>query len=73
VRIVLSLIPTKGKEILTRNTNQAFDDGAFGLPWIVASNRKGEMEGFWGFDHLGQICEFMGLEKPRSGGWKSVL
>jgi len=70
---VLELIPTKGKEVLMKNTDKALNDGSFGLPWIVAQNSKGEKEGFWGVDHLGQVCEFMDLEKPRTGGWKSLL
>lgn len=38
----------EGKEILGKNTDAAFADGAFGLPWFVATNSKGEKETFWG-------------------------
>jgi hypothetical protein len=30
------------------NTGKAFEDGAFGLPWPVATNRSGQSEGFLG-------------------------
>jgi 2-hydroxychromene-2-carboxylate isomerase len=50
----------EGKELLAKNTDKALADGAFGLPWFVATNSKGETE------HLG-------LEKPKTGGWKALL
>jgi 2-hydroxychromene-2-carboxylate isomerase len=63
----------EGKEVLAKNTDLAFADGAFGLPWIVATNSKGETEDFWGVDHLGQVVDHLGLEKPKTGGWKALL
>lgn len=69
----MQMVPKEGKEALAQNTDKALADGAFGLPWIVATNSKGESEDFWGVDHLGQLCDFLGIEKPKSGGWKSVL
>ena len=39
----------------------------------VATNSNGETEGFWGFDHLGQVADHLGLERPTNGGWKSML
>ena len=42
----------------------AIDSGSPGLPWIKAVNAEGREEFFWGFDHLGQIGRFLGLEKP---------
>lgn len=39
----------------------------------TVTNSKGEKEGFWGFDHLGQVVEFLGLEKPKNGGWRAML
>lgn len=63
----------EAKQILLKNTDQAFADGAFGLPWLVCENDKGEKEGFWGVDHLGVVMDFLGLEKPRTGGWKAML
>ncbi|KAK8093598.1 2-hydroxychromene-2-carboxylate isomerase [Apiospora hydei] len=64
---------TVGKAALKENTDKAFADGAFGLPWMVCTNRQGQTEGFWGVDHMGQVLQFMQLERPREGGWKSVL
>jgi len=67
----------KGKEILERigspevkaqlqkNTDAAFEAGAFGLPWFVATNTKGETQGYWGFDHLGQVMDHLGLERGK--------
>jgi len=61
------------KDLLTRRTQEAFDTGAFGLPWFQATNSKGETECFWGFDHIGQLAAFLDLEKPTHGPWKSLL
>jgi 2-hydroxychromene-2-carboxylate isomerase len=62
-----------GKKQLLENTDRAFAEGAFGLPWMTCVNSAGQTEGFWGVDHLGQVAHFLGLEKPKHGGWKSVL
>ncbi|KAK7697862.1 hypothetical protein SLS64_013115 [Diaporthe eres] len=62
------------KKSLMENTDRAFADGAFGLPWFVCENDRGESEGFWGVDHMGAMLDFLGLEKPASrGGWKALL
>jgi 2-hydroxychromene-2-carboxylate isomerase len=73
IKAVLEMAGKEGKEVLAKNTDKALADGAFGLPWIVATNGKTETEMFWGVDHLGQVTEHLGLEKPRSGGWKALL
>ncbi|KAI1121188.1 HCCA isomerase/glutathione S-transferase kappa [Nemania abortiva] len=71
---ILAEAATKGKATLTKNTDHAFSTGAFGLPWMVCTNAKGETEGFWGIDHFGHVARFLGLPKPgNTGGWKSVL
>lgn len=70
---VLKMVPEEGKETLTKNTDKAFEDGAFGLPWFVATNSKGEKDTFWGVDHLAQVTAHLGLETPRTGGWKALL
>ncbi|KAG8623738.1 hypothetical protein KVT40_008714 [Elsinoe batatas] len=54
------------KQHLGRNTDEALASGAFGMPWILATNAQGQTEGFWGFDHLGLVMDFLGLE--RGGG-----
>lgn len=51
------------KDGLMSNTTRAFEAGAFGLPWFDCTNSKGEKDGFWGFDHLGQVVRFLGLEQ----------
>lgn len=61
------------KKLLAEKTNEAMDAGAFGLPWFVATNSKGEKEGFWGFDHIGQMVDHLGLERPQTDGWKAML
>ncbi|OAA55969.1 Thioredoxin-like fold protein [Niveomyces insectorum RCEF 264] len=70
---VMGQIGTAGKRILAENTDKAFADGAFGLPWMVCTNATGQTESFWGVDHLGQVTQFLGLQKPRDGGWRAVL
>ncbi|KAF1943457.1 HCCA isomerase/glutathione S-transferase kappa [Clathrospora elynae] len=61
------------KKTLTGNTDQAFKDGAFGLPWFVATNTKGATESFWGVDHMGQLCDHLSLERPDGKGWRALL
>ncbi|KAL2214352.1 putative 2-hydroxychromene-2-carboxylate isomerase [Sarocladium strictum] len=63
----------EAKEVLKKNTQEAFDKGAFGLPWMVCTNADGKEEGFFGVDSLGQVAQFLGLERPDSKGWKSLL
>ncbi|KAK8029536.1 2-hydroxychromene-2-carboxylate isomerase [Apiospora rasikravindrae] len=63
---------TVGKSTLKANTDKAFEDGAFGLPWMVCTNSKGQTEGFWGVDRIGEVLRFLLLEKP-TGDWKSRL
>ncbi|CAG8981555.1 hypothetical protein HYALB_00013941 [Hymenoscyphus albidus] len=71
--LVLNMLPKEGKETLLRNADAAFKDGAFGLPWFVVVNEKGERDTFWGVDHLGLVVRHLGLERPGSGGWKAFV
>lgn len=73
VNIVLTMAAKEGKETLLKNSDQAVAEGAFGLPWFVATNSQGETEGFWGVDHLGQVVAHLGIEKPEMGSWKALL
>ncbi|KAH7072811.1 thioredoxin-like protein [Paraphoma chrysanthemicola] len=61
------------KKLLSANTDQAFKDGAFGLPWFVATNSQGQTESFWGVDHMGQLCDHLGLDRPTGKGWRALL
>ncbi|CAK7238445.1 hypothetical protein SEUCBS140593_010695 [Sporothrix eucalyptigena] len=70
---VVSKIVTEGKDILASNTDRAFSDGAFGLPWMICTNAKGQKEGFWGVDHLGLVIQFLGLKRVTEAGWKALL
>jgi hypothetical protein len=70
---VLTASTTQGKALLAANTDQAFADGAFGLPWMVCTNAAGATEGFFGVDHLGQVAEFLGLRKGTGSGWRALL
>jgi 2-hydroxychromene-2-carboxylate isomerase len=73
-KVVETMQSEEVKKVLGANTERAFQEGAFGLPWFTATNAKGETEGFWGVDHLGQMCDFLGLERPRDGkGWRAML
>ncbi|KEF56373.1 uncharacterized protein A1O9_07954 [Exophiala aquamarina CBS 119918] len=51
------------KARLKQNTETAIANGCPGLPWIVATSVEGQKEKFWGFDHLGQVASFLGLER----------
>jgi 2-hydroxychromene-2-carboxylate isomerase len=73
---VLADAATTGKQTLIENTDQAFADGAFGLPWMVCTNANGKTEGFWGVDHIGQVAQFLGLDRTKGlgkSGWRAVL
>jgi hypothetical protein len=48
-------------------------DGAFGLPWFVCTNEKGEREEFWGVDHLGQLALFLELDRTADTGFRALL
>ena len=63
----------EGKAALQANTDEAHEDGGFGLPWMICEDGEGRRESFWGVDHLGQVAAFLGLEKPETKGWKSML
>jgi 2-hydroxychromene-2-carboxylate isomerase len=54
------------KKQLVENTDRALADGAFGLPWFQCENADGRVEGFWGFDHLGQVVRFLGLDGDKA-------
>ncbi|KAK1142797.1 hypothetical protein N8T08_007231 [Aspergillus melleus] len=54
-------------------TDEAFKSGAFGLPWFECTNAKGQTEGFWGIDHLGQVADFLGLSRQTDKGFRSLL
>lgn len=70
---VTAIAAEHGKAALLRNTDAAFAAGAFGLPWMVCTNFKGEKESFWGVDHLGQVASFLGLQRPSTDVWKALL
>jgi 2-hydroxychromene-2-carboxylate isomerase len=57
----------EAKKRLNENTDEALRKGAFGLPWFDCENANGENEGFWGFDHLGQVVRFLGLQPALDG------
>lgn len=67
---------TGGKEVkalLGKNSEAAMADGAFGLPWFVCTNAEGERETFWGVDHLGEVCDFLGLDRDGERGFRAML
>ncbi|KAK0390053.1 hypothetical protein NLU13_3626 [Sarocladium strictum] len=63
----------EAKDILKINTQEAFEKGAFGVPWFVCTDSEGKEEGFFGVDSLGQVAAFLGLGKPQGLGWKALL
>lgn len=60
------------KGLLMSNTDRAFKEGAFGLPWFECTNENGKTEGFWGIDHLGQVADFLDLNR-KDAGFKALL
>lgn len=61
------------KKRLGDNSDVAMGEGAFGLPWFVATNTKGEKDSFWGVDHMGQVVEHLGLERKDEPGFRALL
>lgn len=61
------------KSLLMSNTDRSFKAGAFGLPWFECTNANGTTEGFWGVDHLGQVADFLGLDRSRDAGFRALL
>jgi 2-hydroxychromene-2-carboxylate isomerase len=72
--VVAAIGSDEVKEALKANTDKAFKDGSFGLPFFVATNTKGETDSFWGVDHLGVLMDHLGIEvKRKEGGFKALL
>ena len=64
----------EAKKALRDNGDEALKEGCFGLPWFVAENEKGQKEGFWGVDHIGQVMEFLDVKLESEGGrYRSML
>ncbi|KAJ5362511.1 HCCA isomerase/glutathione S-transferase kappa [Penicillium brevicompactum] len=61
------------KALLSANTDRSFASGAFGLPWFECTNSKGEKEGFWGVDHIGQVADFLDLDRSLDKGFRAAL
>ena len=45
---------------------------------VAATNSEGEKECYWGFDHIAQVADHLGLERPKpgsanEGGWRALL
>jgi hypothetical protein len=59
------------KQRLNDNTKEALDTGAFGCPWHVVRNSKGESEPFFGSDRCVSLVLFFFLADARSAifGW----
>lgn len=55
------------KEQLVKNTDYAVEEGCFGLPYYIATNAQGESDTFWGFDHLAQVIDHLGLQRSGPG------
>ncbi|KAK4970096.1 Ubiquitin carboxyl-terminal hydrolase 10 [Elasticomyces elasticus] len=66
-KVVEKASSAEAKKVLKDNSDFAFAEGAFGLPWFVATNSDGVKEGFWGFDHLGQVIDHLGLSRQNQG------
>ncbi|KAF1355078.1 putative 2-hydroxychromene-2-carboxylate isomerase [Delphinella strobiligena] len=63
----------EAKGLLQENTDACLAEGAFGLPWFVATNKEGHKESYWGFDHLGQVIEHLGLDRKQAPELRAML
>jgi 2-hydroxychromene-2-carboxylate isomerase len=72
--VIAALGSEEIKEALKSNTDQAFKDGCFGVPFFIAINSKGERDALWGVDHFGVLMDHLGLEVERKeGAFKALL
>jgi 2-hydroxychromene-2-carboxylate isomerase len=71
--VVEKMSSPEAKKRLSENSDAAMAEGAFGLPWFVATNAEGVKEAFWGIDHLGQVVEHLGLERRDEPGLRALL
>lgn len=72
--ILTSTARPEVKKHLNANTEAALNAGAFGVPFFVATDRDGKEDVFFGFDRLGMIADFLGLDKGTGErGFKSLL
>lgn len=72
--ILASTAKPEVKKHLNANTEAALNAGAFGVPFFVATDRDGNEDVFFGFDRLGMIADFLGLDKGKGeSGFKSLL
>ncbi|KAI0539912.1 hypothetical protein GGR58DRAFT_205445 [Xylaria digitata] len=59
---ILDAVTTEGvKTALKARVDEALERGAFGGPWIWATNAQGRSEPFFGSDHLHFVYEFLGV------------
>ncbi|KAH7021060.1 2-hydroxychromene-2-carboxylate isomerase [Microdochium trichocladiopsis] len=71
---VIQQADTEGKTALKINTDKAFETGAFGTPWFVCTTSDGKTDSFWGVDHLGQVADFLSLERVvPSRAWRAIM
>ena len=50
----------------------------FDMSISIATDSRGKTETYWGFDHIGQVTDHLGLGKPKTGtknegGWRATL
>jgi len=61
------------KAQLTAANEAAVKDMAFGCPTFIATNAAGHKDVFWGFDHLGQVIDFLDVQRPSDRSWSTML
>lgn len=66
-KVLENLGSAETKKLLKDNSDLAMSEGAFGMPWFVATNAKGEKESFWGVDHMGLVADHLGLNRQDQG------
>jgi 2-hydroxychromene-2-carboxylate isomerase len=64
---------TEAETILSGNTQNAIDSGAFGLPWFDCIDAYGARESFWGIDHLGRLVDFLQLDATLDKSFRVLL
>jgi len=60
-QIIEGMVSAENKKRVIDTTNAVMKQGAFGAPWIIATNSRGESANFWGNDRWDHVFLHLGV------------
>lgn len=60
-QIIEGTVSAKNKKRVIDTTNAVMKQGAFGAPWMIATNSQGESANFWGNDRWDHVFLHLGV------------